>query len=452
LIKPINLTEKDLDTAEKRSKYTLTVVGLNRIRLSTACLFADVGFKVLGVDTNKHVVNSVRKGECPIWEPKLPELLKSVVRERRLKALDNIREAVSKSHIIKIFTPVLLDEHERLDYTLLETVCKEIGLSMRKYSLIIVESTVAPGTTENILKPILEEASGFEAGEEFGLAYSPFRATTGNAIENLISYPRVVAGINDKSLSSACAVLRTVVRGDLIRVSSIKTAETVKLFENIYRNVNLALVNEFAMLCDEFGVDFTEVKNATYCNLPNPGLIGGNLKRDTLLLIEEAEKLGCKLKLISSALKVNDSIVNHIVKLIRKGLKACRISMRRSRIAVLGISYKADVKEHENSKIKCLIDALISKRTQVSVYDPYYTHGEMKELGYQTEKSLWDTIRNVNCIVIAVGHREFKSIDLRSIKSMVKMPTVIVDVCGVLNAEETEREGFIYLGLGRSKN
>ena len=210
--------EENLDVPEKREKYTISVVGCGRIGLPTACLFAEAGFKVIGADVNSRVVALLSKGKAPLSETGLKELLKKHVRNGSFTATRDIRNAASTSDIIVLVVPTPIDRKKKPDYTSIERPCKEIGKGLRAGSLVIVASTTGPGITETVIKETLENASGLNAGIDFGLAYSPTRAAPGQVLRDIATYARVVGAFDEKGLRAASLVLSTIVKGEIVKV------------------------------------------------------------------------------------------------------------------------------------------------------------------------------------------------------------------------------------------
>ena len=275
-LKPDEIIEK-----MRKGDLTVCVIGLGWMGMPTACLFAEAGAKVIGVDANQGVVEAANRGKSPIAESGLDVLVKKYVSRGQLQATDNIADAVSKSDVIIIILPTLIDRLNRSDYSAVEKACKEIGRNLRKGSLVIFESTVGPGVTEGIVKDGLEKASGFKAENDFGLAYSPIRATAGRVLKDIVNYPRIVGAVGKGSLEAASAVLSTIIKGQIIKVRNVKTAEATKLFENVYRDVNIALANELAVFCEAAGIDYDECVKAAntqpYAHLHTPGIgVGGH--------------------------------------------------------------------------------------------------------------------------------------------------------------------------------
>jgi UDP-N-acetyl-D-mannosaminuronic acid dehydrogenase len=444
---------KDIETPEKRGKYTVSVVGCGRMGLSTACLFAEAGFKVIGVDADQHAVNIIKRGKAPFFEPGLDEILRKHVKDGRLIATNEAKDAASASDVIVFVVPTLIDEKKKPVYLHVEKACKDVGMGMRSGAIIIFESTVGPGITETLVKDALEGASGLKAGTDFALAYSPIHATAGRVLEDISSRPRVVGAVNEQSLEAACLVLSTVTKGEIIKVRNMKTAEAVKLFENVYCDVNLALTNELARFCEKAGIDFIEAMEAanthTPCCLLHPGMVGGPILKDPYLLVDEAENVNARLRLTALARKINDEMLGHVLRLARDALRQCGKTLLRATVSVLGVSYRPNVKESQGSSTAELVNMLRRRGAKVRVYDPFFSFEELRELGYPAEGTLTRTIEGTDCLIIAVGHEKFQKLNLEKIKFLVKKPAAIVDMGRVVNPENAEKEGFVYRGVGR---
>ncbi|RLI22055.1 nucleotide sugar dehydrogenase [Candidatus Bathyarchaeota archaeon] len=451
----MDIDEQTLKSAQAREKYTICVIGCGRMGLPTACLFADAGFKVIGVDKNRKIVETINKRKSPIAEPGLEELISKNVKSGKLIATADTRWAVAQSDVILVIVDTPVDEKKNPDYSKLETACKEIGKNLQKGALVIIASTVGPGVTENLVRSWIENASGLKAGNDFGLAYSPTRATAGRTLYDISHYARLIAGIDDKSLKVASLIFETVVKSGVIPLSSLKAAETVKLFQNIYRDVNLALSNEFALFCEKAGIDYMEIHEAAntdpYCHLLIPGVISGHIPKDPYLLLKEAEDLGVKLRIAKLAREVNERMVNHAIRLVRKALKKCGKPLRGAKIAVFGVSYKANVKEPKGSRTLNIVKSLSSKGAKVKVYDPFFSKKELLDLGYPAESSWKTTVRGVDCLIIVVGHNQFKNIKLKSLKTLMKSPSAIVDLSHIINPEEAKKENILLISLGKGK-
>jgi len=445
--------ETDLDTPEKRGKYTVSVIGCGRTGLSTACLFADAGFKTVCADPNPYVISLIRKGKAVLLELGPAKLIKKYTKAQRFSATDQVREAVSRGNVIIFAVSTLIDRKKKTDYSHMEEVCKEIGMGLRSGSLVIVESALGPGVTETLFKESLEKASGLKAGTDFGLACSPVSVFQHYTFQEVASNPRVVGALNEPSLRAACLVLRLITKAEIISVRNIKTVEAISLFESVYRDVNHALANELAHFCEKAGIDFLEsqkvVSKRFPYSIPIPDVTTGYFSPEPYLLFEESENTESDLRLATQARKINEEMLNHTVHLTRNALKACGKAFRRARITVLGVSGRVNVKEMNHFFVRDLVAALSKNGARVRVYDPFFSPKELTELDYQVERTLGKSVEGADCLMIAVGHDRFRRLNLRRIKFLVRKPAAIVDVCNVIEPDNARKEGFTYRGIGR---
>jgi len=449
----MKLEVNDLDSPEKRAKNTVCVVGCGRIGLPTACVVAEAGFRVIGVDANLNVVSLLKKGKAPFVETGLSALVKKHVKSGRFTATTETKKAVSESDIILIIVPTVIDEKKKPDYSYVEKSCKDVGMGLRQGSLVIFASTVGPGITETLVKETLENASGLKAGIDFGLVNSSTRAAPGQIMQDIASYPRVVGAINEQSFKVASLVFGTFIKGGIVKVRDLRTAEVVKLFENAYRDVSLALANDFALFCEKIKVDYLEAQGAAntqpYSHLLRPGIVAGHIPKDPYLLLEEAENADAKLSMVALARKINDEMLEHTVQLVREALSKRQKPFRRVKIALLGVSYRANIKEPRGTAITQLVKMFNAKGTIVRVFDPLYSFKELKEMGYPAERTLAKAVEGTDCVVVVVGHNRFKRLNLKKLKLLMTKVAAIVDMGHAIEPEKAEKEGFVYRGVGR---
>jgi len=449
----MTLKKEDINTPEKREKYTLSVIGCGRMGLSHACLFAEAGFKVIAVDVNQRTINLIKKGKTPFMEPRLDVLLERHIKNDHLTATQDTREAASASDIIVFVVPTLIDRRKKPDYSAIEKACKDVGMELRPGSMIIFASATGPGVTESLVKETLENTSGLKAGIDFGLAYSPIHAIPGRVLQDIITYARVVGAVDEQSLRTGCLVLGTIVTGEIVKVKNIKTVEAVKLFESVYQDINIALANNFALFCEKAGIDIVEAQKAASrqpnCHLPTPEIVNEYIIKDHYLLVEESETLNVKLPMVTLARKINDEMLGHTVRLVRDALRVCGKNMRRAKVSIFGISCRPNVKVAEGSKAKRFINMLNKKGMVARVYDPLFSYKELVKMGYSAERTLKKTVEKADCLVIAVGHDRFRRLNLGKIKFLVKKPAAIIDMGRVIDPVKAEKEGFVYRGVGR---
>lgn len=435
-------------------KLTVGVYGLGRMGLPTACLFSDLGANVIGVDINPVIINQINNSNLPFEETGLRELLEKNIASERFVATTNTRGAAAKCDIILVIVPTTVDSRMKPDYSAVERAGRDIGFGIQGGNLIILQSTVGPGVTEGLFKEMIENASGKIAGLDFCLAYSPIRATAGRVLRDITCYPRIIAGIDEKSLDLASSTINYIVKSDIIKVSSIKTAETIKLFENVYRDLNIALANELALICESIGIDFYEAREAAnsqpYSHIHKPGIgVGGHcIPFNPYFLMDVAEKTGAKVKLIKASRKINDDMPSHIIKIILKAIRSCDKRVRRSTIAVLGLSYKSNVKEARHSPSINVIKMLTKKGIQTRVYDPFFSHEEIDSIGFNGASSAEMAVENADCVLIAVSHDKFKKLNWKRLTRLMGKPPCVVDGCNLLNRSFTKELGIRLTTLG----
>ena len=259
----------------RQGNFSIAVIGCGWMGLPTACLFSEQGINVYGVDIQQKVVDMMENGECPYNEPGLTELLKRNVESGRLHFSTEYKTAVTSSNFIIIIVPTGIYQNRLSNYSSLRDACQEVGKSLSRNKIVIIESTIAPSQVQ-IFKDILEKSSGLKAGKDFSLAYSPIRASAGTILKDLVNYPKAIGGIDKRSQEFAETLFSIIVKGQIIKASDMMTAAAAKLFENVFRDVNIALANQLARYCEEFGLDFNEVRRISntipsHCQPPKCG-------------------------------------------------------------------------------------------------------------------------------------------------------------------------------------
>lgn len=441
---------EDVDTVEKRSRYTASIVGCGYTGVLHAYLFVDAGFKVVCADSDQRALNLLSKGKTPFLTDEIKSKLKKCLKSGVLEAAGNIKNAVSKSNIVVVTTPTKIDEKKRVDYSDLKSVCKQVGLGLRRGTLIVIASTVGVGFTESVIKEILENASGLKVGVDFGLAYSPISDAEPSQI---FTNKRLVAGIEKNSLNSASIILGAVTRRGVKKAANVKTLEFAELLVTVQKMVNIALANELAIMCESVDVDFLDVLKLLNDDARGVFLAPKIAERSVLdeaqILLEDAENLNVKLRIPLVAEKVNDETVRHVLGLTRSALREAGKTLKRARIAMLGIAEVPNVKSQPKMIAKVLAEMLEAKGAKVNVYDPNFSEEELAEMTYSLKRNLSDVVEGADCILIVTGHDQFKHLDLKKLKVMMRMPAVVVDLEGVVEPNEIRKEGLIYRGLGR---
>ena len=444
---------EEINTVEKRGKYTVSIIGCGQIGVLHACLFAEAGFRVKCVDADQTIVNSIVRGKVPLLKREIELKLKNYIKTGLLNATTEAKTTVSQSDVIAITIPVKIDEKKKANYSNLENICRLVGSGLHHGSLVVVMSTVGTGVTQGFIKEALENTSGLKVGADFGLAYSPMRLLNGQTLETITNQERISAATDKNSLNSASIIIGTFTKGCLRKTECVKTTEAVTLFEAMQQDVNVALANELALFCEKAGVDYLEAhklaKIGAYPVLSLPTFVNGNIREDSYLLLEDAENLNFRFRVPVIAREINEEIVKHAVNLTKDALRNCGKTLRRAKISLLGILQVPNMKSPPKKMFEELAKMLEAKGAKVSFYDPYFSSDDQAETQYHLKKNLSEALEGVDCILILTGHDQFKRLNLKKLKALMKVPAAIVDLEGIVEPNKVEKEGFIYRGLGR---
>ena len=441
-------------TLLRQGKVRVAVLGLGRIGLPTAGVFAEAGAVVTGVDIVKEVVRDTNAGRCRMAdELGLPEIIKKVVSEGRLKATVEPAEAISKAGFVIICVPTPVDQTKTPDYSAVLKASHTIGRSLRKGSVVVIESTIGPGVAEEMVRPVLEAESGLRAGSEFGLASCPERSDPGNILVNMKSLPRIIGGLDEGTTDLVATLYEAVLGVKAIRVSNPKTANAVKLTENLFRDVNIALANEFALLFEKIGIDSIEVINACASkynfmpHYPGAGVGGPCLPSNSYYLISEGLRAGNIPYLIRMAREINDRMPDHVVELTAEALNEAGKTVRGSRIAVLGVAYKPNIKDVQLTPLQRVVERLQEMGATIEIYDPMYKGEEV--FGIRARGSLEGAVKKADCIVLGTAHSEFRNLDLSHLSALANTRAALVDARNIVTPKEAKQHGFAYRGVGR---
>jgi UDP-N-acetyl-D-glucosamine dehydrogenase len=410
------------------------IIGLGYVGLPLANLIANKGYKVHGFDINQKSVEKINQGINPIEDSK--------INTENLKATSQESEEIKNSDIIIICVPTPVHSNFQPNLEPLKSALKTTKNNLRKGQLIILESTINPGVTESIAKPILEE-SGLKAGEDFYLAHCPERINPGDEKWNVENISRVVGGINQKSTDQAHEFYTSILSAEVKKMSSVKTAEAVKIVENTFRDINIAFCNELAKSFDKQGIDTLEVIEgaktkpfAFLAHYPGCGVGGHCIPVDPYYLIEQASNDGFNHEFLKLAREINNSMPAYTVEQVTRSLNKVQKSVKGCKICVLGLSYKANIADTRESPSFQIIKILKSLEADVKIYDPYV-------LSQSDFKDLNSALNFAECLVIAVNHNEYINAEL---PSSIK---VIVDGKNCLDKNKITEKGILYKGIGR---
>ena len=418
----------------------ICVLGLGYIGLPTASTIATRGVKVVGVDVNPLVVNSLQNGHVHLYEPGLQELVDEALKSGNLV----VSSQPEPADAFEIAVPTPFFDDKRADMTFVSSAAEAIVPHLRPGNLVLLESTSPPRTTVDLVVPILEK-SGLKAGKDFFVAYSPERVLPGQILRELVENTRVVGGITPASAQAARDFYAIFVKGEIVQTDAT-TAEMVKLMENTYRDVNIAIANEFARLADRFGVDVWEAISLANRHprvkilRPGPGVGGHCISVDPWFLVEAAPDL---VNVIRAARQVNDSQPPFAAALVQRALG----SLQGKRVAALGLAFKPDVDDLRESPAIEVVHLLLKAGAQVSVYEPFKTDFTIP--GAQTAATLPEAVADVDALLLLVGHSQFNGLDPAEVAKMTHA-RVAVDMVNGWQPTGWQAAGFdIYrLGVG----
>ena len=451
------LSSDEVKRRLRSGKVTISVHGLGKLGLPLAVIYANAGARVIGVDRSHEIVDALNQGKTlDSTEPHIHELVERLVLQKKLNATTNGVEAAREAGISVIVVPTLLDEHLRPDLSLVEAAARDIGQGLKKGDVVLLESTVPPGITENFLRAILEEESGLTVSRDFGLVYSPERVYVGRIIADVVDhYPKLVGGMDKKSEEVIAAIYEVIAHKGVIRLGSTRAAEIAKVFEGVYRDVNIALANEMAWICERLGIDVYRVIQAAntqpFSNILKPGIgVGGHcIPVYPNFLTNAIESLGLEPSLIQSARQINLRAPLHTAELAIKELKAAGKSLKTAKVTVLGIAYRGGVKEDRFSPVYPLVEALNERGFKVIVHDPLWSREEATSFPFLFADDLDEATSGADCIIIATDHRQYQEKTLHWFLEKANKPLILIDGRRMFDASQMVKSKDIrYVAIG----
>lgn len=433
-------SERDLLHRVQQANFTMAVIGIGRVGLPLALSFADRSVKVLGVDRNPDHVAEVNSGILPFVEHGAEPLLKETLDLGTFEATTDSESAVAAADVVVLTVGTPLNTDLRADTSQLVSALTEIGPSLKPGALVITRSTISPGTTERVVVPTLEELSGLTAGENLFFAFCPERIAEGKAVEELRELPEIIGGIDDKSSELAESVFRLLSDEKLLHRTDPLSAELAKLFTNVYRYVNFALANEYALIAEHYERDAHEIirilrDGYKRAPIPLPGPAGGPcLSKDGYFLIEELTFPD----FVLTAWKLNDSVPAHLVQRLRARIQETGQSMANTKVTVLGKAFKADIDDDRLSPSLRVIEMLERLGANVVVHDPYLSDVHLDE-----------ALDGAHGVILATNHSMYYKLDMNRVAELVHPECVIVDAWGVIEAEDAAEAGLELNTFGR---
>ncbi|WIV67617.1 nucleotide sugar dehydrogenase [Natrialbaceae archaeon AArc-T1-2] len=437
-------SETALERTEERStrETTICVVGLGYVGLPLAVGFAQSNYRVIGYDVDDGTIDRLQRGVDTTGD-----LSDERVQHDAISYTSDAAE-IGEADYVVIAVPTPIDGNDRPDLGYVESAAATVGSKMKPGTTVILESTVYPGSTREVLVPALEEASGFTAAEDFFVGYSPERATPGDPDHGLEDVVKVVSAQNETVLEDVAALYESVVDAGVYRAPSIEVAEACKVVENAQRDLNIAFVNELSMALERMGVDTQAVLEAagTKWNFHDyrPGLVGGHcIPVDPYFFAYRAAQEGFEPELLQTSRTVNESMPDHVAELTIKALNRCHKTLRESRVLVLGLSYKPGVADIRSSKVADVVDSLAEYDVDVAGFDPFADDDAVRD-AFDIDVQSTLSFEGFDAILLATPHAEFEQLDLEAVASELEPDPALIDVTGALEEASAVEAGFLY--------
>jgi nucleotide sugar dehydrogenase len=434
------------------------VIGIGRIGLPTALSFANYGLETIGVDVNDKLIEMINTGIYPLKdEPGFDTIFDNVIKNKKLKATKDIQQALSQSKLVILSLPTPMDSKNIPDYSALITVAKSLNNFVKSGTVIVVESTVEPGFVENELTSLIEgDGSRIKRGIDFSTAACPETANPGEILDDFKKLPRVIGAIDEITTEIVSEIYKHVFNVEILKMPNCRTANAVKLTTNVFRDVNIAFINELAILFEKLDIDIMTVLQAAskkynfQVHYPGAGVGGPCLPVNSYQILNSAKKLNdsIKLKIIESARQINESMPEHVIDLLSDALNEIGKSIKGSTIGLIGASYKPNVKDIQLSPIEQIIKKLEAMNAKIKIYDPYFKSQNI--FSHNVEDSFLDSITNTDAAIIITAHNEFHNISPDLFVEKMISP-VIIDTRGVIDVHAAKKAGIIFRGIGRGR-
>ncbi|WP_059017473.1 nucleotide sugar dehydrogenase [Mycobacterium sp. M26] len=452
-------TDAEIDLLVRGMQSGIAVVGFGYIGTVIGAVLADRGWPVTGIDVRQNVVDEINAGKSHVPEPGLDELVSNSVRVGQLKATTDFGAIADNDFVIvTVGTPLGPDFEPIVDD--IKAAAQAVGEHLRAGHLVILKSTVPPDTTEKLVRPILEEASALKAGVDFGLAFCPERLAEGQAIHELTSIPVVVGAVDERSARACSTLWRHALGVESVVVDDPRTAEMVKLADNLWVDLNVALANELAKVCDRLGMDALQVieaantmpKGGGLANIlrPSMGVGGYCLTKDPWFVNHLGETLGLELSIPRTSRTVNDTMPGYTYGLLTQLLAEQGKSIENSKIAVLGIAFKNNTGDCRLTPTKYVLEFLEDSGCQLSVHDPWVPEEEAHTVtNIPLTADIESAVKDADALVVLAGHREFHQIPLVRLADLTASGCVFLDGRNSFDPAAVRAAGFTYKGIGR---
>ncbi|WP_035276609.1 nucleotide sugar dehydrogenase [Desulforegula conservatrix] len=427
------------------NNIVIGVIGLGYVGIPLAVEFGKK-FRTIGFDLKKELVESYRNHHDPMGEVSSEQLKSSVYSEYTYDPSE-----LSKADFLIVAVPTPVNEAHQPDLLPLISASETIGKNIKKGAIVIFESTVYPGATEEECVPVIEKFSGLKWKKDFFVSYSPERINPGDKERTLTTIVKVISGDTPETLEKVKKLYESIITAGVFPTKTIKEAEAAKVIENTQRDLNIALINELAVIFDKLGIDTINVLEAAGSKwnfLPfRPGLVGGHcIGVDPYYLTYKAETVGYHPQVILAGRRINDSMGKFIAEKTVKRMIAQGINIKNARVTVMGLTFKEDCPDLRNSKVVDIINELESYGIKVQVHDPISDQVEAEHY-YGVKLTAWENLEKADAMVFAVAHRPYKEMQTETMKEKVAENGVIIDVKSIFNQEKIERAGLDFWRL-----
>jgi len=453
----LEMSESEFNNSIQSGSLKICVIGIGRIGLPTALSFANSGLSTIGLDINSELVDMINQGEFPLKdEPGYPTIFEQVLKEKKFSATTKIQDAVPQSNVIVLSLPTPMNKQNIPNYDALRSVGRQLHDFLSPGSIVIVESTIEPGFIENELKSIIEgNDPKLTAGKNFSIGVCPETANPGQILNDFERLPRLVGAIDQRTHDMIKKIYKHIFTVDLISMPDCKTANAVKLTTNVFRDLNIAFINELALIFEKSGIDIMTVLEAAktkynfQVHYPGAGVGGPCLPVNSYQMINFAKSFGFdNFSIVETGRKINESMPDHVIELLKDAFAESCTDLKQSTILILGVTYKPDVKDVQLTPAEPIISKLQQLGSNVKIYDPYFKNSTL--FGINCESNLIESLNQSDALIVVTAHKEFHDLEPTFLKSTMKLPIVIDSRC-ILDQSDAKNAGLIYRGVGRGK-
>ena len=450
----LDMNQSELNASIQSGSLKICVIGIGRIGLPTALSFARSGLPTIGLDIDAELVGMINRAEFPLKdEPGYSAIFEDVLNTKKFTATTKIESAVPISDVIVLSLPTPMNDNVP-NYSALISVGKHLNKFLQPGSIVIVESTVEPGFIESEFGSLIEgDGRRLVVGKTFGIGACPETANPGQILRDFERLPRLVGATDQRTHDIIKRIYRHVFTVDLISMPDCKTANAVKLTTNVFRDLNIAFVNELALIFERVGIDISNVLDAAktkynfQAHYPGPGVGGPCLPINSYQMISFAKRAGFgSFMTVEAGRKINEMMPGHVIELLKDAFAESEKQLSNSTVLILGVSYKPDIRDVQLTPAEPIISSLMGLGCGIKIYDPYFKHQTV--FGIKAENDLLGALRCADALIIVTAHKEFHDLEPAFLKSNMLSPIIVDSKC-VIDQQAAKDAGLIYRGIGR---